>query len=85
MFGAPIRSELATRFAPIHDYLSQLTDRPKFFDDIDDVAQVRPIPQAQATASLLDQIDLQSLQNKDLRDYVEAQQQDHAPLQRSDP
>ena len=85
MFGADVRAELANRFAPIHDYLSKLTNRPKFFEDIDDVVHVRPVPQTQAAADLLSQIDPRSFQNEDLRDYVKAQQRDQAPFERSSP
>lgn len=80
MFGAQARQEMARHFAPIHDYLSDLTAEtagPKgkfgFFDDIDEVAHECPVPQARAAAKLLAQIDPKTLPNKDLRDYVKAQ------------
>jgi len=78
MFGAPARQELASHFAPIHDYLSELTGRSAFFDDIDFVEHECPVPQAQATAEFLAQIDPETLPNQDLRDYVEAQKRAHA-------
>lgn len=73
MFGAAARQELAHRFAPIHDYLSELTGRSAFFDSIDEVTHECPVPQARAAAELLAQIEPKTLPNKDLRDYVEAQ------------
>jgi hypothetical protein len=78
MFGAPARQELAHRFAPIHDYLSELTGRSAFFDDIDEVTHERPVPQAQAAAELLAQIEPETLSSKDLREYIKAQKRDHA-------
>lgn len=69
MFGADLRRDLAERFAPIHDYLSELAGQP-FFPDIDRLAETRPIPEAQATAGLLARIDPARLPDPALRDYV---------------
>lgn len=74
MFSASIRQDLARRFAPIHDYLSELTGTAAFFDDIDEMTHECPVPQAQAAAQLLAQIAPKNLPNKELRDYIEAQQ-----------
>ena len=78
MFGASIREELAKNFAPIHDYLSELTGGSAFFDDIDEVARECPVPQARATAELLAQIDPETLPNPALREYLKAQQDTQA-------
>ena len=48
MFGAKNRAWLAEQFAPIHDYLRQVTDRDTFFKDIDAVTALRPVPEMDA-------------------------------------
>ena len=60
MFGAPLRALLAERFAPVHDYLSGLAGKP-FFADYAGLTETLPIPEAQATAALLEQIDPDTL------------------------
>ncbi len=78
MFGAKARQKMTRHFAPIHDYLSELTGGPAFFDDIDEMSRECPVPQAQAAAELLAQIDPKALPNKDLRNYVRVQKRAHA-------
>lgn len=70
MFGADLRADLATRFAPVHDYLSELTGSP-FFPGIDQLPTPRPIPEAQANAELLARIDPDELPHPALRDYID--------------
>ena len=76
VFGGPLRAELAERFAPIHDYLSAQVGRPAFFPDITEMTQERPVPEHQATAKLLAQIDLGTLPNETLRGYIETLRRD---------
>ncbi|MDU9006557.1 hypothetical protein [Sedimentitalea todarodis] len=71
MFGPDLRADMARRFAPVHDYLSALTGQP-FFPDIDQLSTPRPIPEARATAQLLDRIDPTDLPDPALRDYISA-------------
>ena len=78
MFGARLRAEIAKRFAPIHDWLSQIAGREAFFPDFDEVAQVRPIPEATAAGDLLARIDPATLPNAALRDYIVARQKRRA-------
>lgn len=55
-FGADNRAALIKRFAPIHDWLQDLTGQRPFFADMDDVARLRPLPVTNATASVLDAV-----------------------------
>lgn len=72
MFGAALRQELVERFAPIHDYLSDLTGQPAFFADIDDIARERPIPYSEANRTLLTEIDPATLPDAALRGYIDS-------------
>lgn len=72
MFGAKVRAELAARFAPIHDWLSDIAGTPAFFPDIGEVEKTRPVSEAGAMADLLSKIDPETLPGEDLRDYVAA-------------
>lgn len=78
MFGAALRTKLTERFAPIHDYLSDLTGDAPFFSDIDEMTQVRPVPEAQANANLLAQIDPATLPDEALRPYIETLKRTYA-------
>ena len=70
MFGADLRTALAERFAPIHDWLSVQTNQPAFFPDMDDMIKTRPLPEEEAVARLLKQIDTATLPNDTLRDFI---------------
>jgi len=70
MFGAELRAEMAERFAPIHDWLSETTGQDAFFPDIEELARPRPIPEAEANADLLAQIDPASLPSDAIRDFL---------------
>lgn len=69
MYGEALRALLVERFAPIHDYLSELAGRP-FFDDIAELGETRPLPEAQAVANLLSRIDPATLPRRELGDYI---------------
>lgn len=77
MLGAPLRAELAERFAPIHDYLSELAGQTAFFPDIDEMSRLRPVPERDAVADLLAQIDPATLANDTLRDFVAGLQHEY--------
>ena len=55
MFGATARSDLVERFAPIHDWLSEINDAP-FFADITDIARLRPQPEPEVTHVALERL-----------------------------
>lgn len=55
MFGAAARSDLVERFAPIHDWLGKITGAP-FFSDFNDVARLRPQPEAEVTRLALERL-----------------------------
>jgi hypothetical protein len=71
MFGTRQRALLAEAFAPIHDYLSGLTGRP-FFPDVAELAELRPVPEAQAAAGLLEQIDPAALPTRDVAAFIDS-------------
>ena len=71
MFGADLRATIAGRFAPIHDYLSDLSGRARFFDDINRIRDTRPVPEREAASQLLAQIDPDRLPPAPaLRDFI---------------
>ena len=78
MFGAALRADMADRFAPIHDYLSDLTGRRAFFPDIADVARPNPLPESDAVAHLLAQIGRRQLPDGPLRAYIDTLRRDYA-------
>lgn len=45
MFGAQNRQIMAERFAPVHDFLGQASGKNPFFEDQQEVAKIRPIPE----------------------------------------
>ncbi len=53
LFGAARRAELADAFAPIHDYLNEVTGKDAFFPDIEQMRQTRSVPAEEATRKLL--------------------------------
>ncbi len=77
MFGTPLRIKMAARFGPVHDYLSELTGQGPFFTDFERVTLERPVPEHQAVASLLAQIDPSGLPDEALRTYVGALKRDY--------
>lgn len=76
MFSPELRADIAAQFAPIHDYLCTFTGRD-FFPGIDKIGQACPIPETEAMASLLAQIDLSLLTDATLRDFIAALQREH--------
>jgi hypothetical protein len=56
MYGAGNRARLSTAFAPIEDWLRQVTDRPAFFKDLAQMQQVKPLPELEAMRQALDGI-----------------------------
>lgn len=56
VLGARERGHLAEAFSPIHDWLGQITDKPDFFPDVEQIGKLRPVSEAEATASALRQL-----------------------------
>lgn len=54
--GATSRARLVKHFAPIHDWLSKTSGRNKFFSDIEEMKNCRPLPEVEAFQSLIDQM-----------------------------
>jgi len=74
MFGARLRAKLADHFTPIHRYLNKLTSQDAFFPDIDQMRIPRPLPQAEANAALLAEMDPAQLPSDPLRRFIEQMQ-----------
>ncbi|WP_208351652.1 hypothetical protein [Pseudaestuariivita rosea] len=55
-FGPTSRDTLVSFFAPVHDYLGQISGRDPFFPDFDDISQCRPVPVDNALRLFLDQV-----------------------------
>jgi len=71
--GADARARLVAHFGPIHDWLSQVSGRARFFTDIDDMAVCRPIPENEALQSLLDQLApgrIKMIEPVEIRDFL---------------
>lgn len=56
MFGAENRDLMMTHFAPIETFLAQVTSKKVFFDDLDEMAQTRPLPELDAMSQILHQL-----------------------------
>jgi hypothetical protein len=57
LYGAPLRKEMAARFAPIHDWLGTLTVPPgPFFARASDIGRVRPHHEHAVNVAALEQI-----------------------------
>lgn len=78
MYGADLRARLAEEFAPLHDWLSERQGGAPFFDDIAAVRAPRPLPEAEAAAQLLAQIDPAALPDPDIAAFIAALRLDTA-------
>ena len=77
MFGAELRAEMAERFAPIHAWLSELTGQEAFFPDIDEMMKSCPVPEREAVADLLAQIDRSRLPAGRVREFIDLLRRDY--------
>lgn len=75
LFGAQRRAQLTEEFAPIHAYLSQLTNQPAFFPDIDEMNRTRPLSDQEAARRLLVSLDPAGMESSVLSDYISKLQQ----------
>ncbi|MDU8930011.1 hypothetical protein RXV86_21710 [Alisedimentitalea sp. MJ-SS2] len=71
------RKTLSDRFHPIHDYLSKLSGAAAFFPDIDELARSRPIPEAQAAAAYLAQLDPAAMPTPEITAFVSTLQAEY--------
>jgi hypothetical protein len=55
MFGTEVRAKLYARYTPIHDYISHFSGHT-FFPNLYEMLSPRPVPEAMASSSALDQI-----------------------------
>lgn len=57
MIGAKQRAKLLRDFAPVQDYLNQVTGTEAFFPNLKDIARTRPISEAKAMRHTLEKLD----------------------------
>jgi len=72
-FGPAMRARMMERFRPIHDWLSQTTGRPAFFEDFEGLTECKPLPEAQALRQVLEQITpdhIAALSLPEIQDFV---------------
>lgn len=74
-FGKANRLLMRERFEPIHQYLSEIGNRPAFFDDLDQMLVTKPITEAEALRQLLDGLSgrQSQLTTPELRDFLSQQ------------
>ncbi len=53
MLGPDLRAHMAAEFAPIHDYLGDISGEVPFFDDIDQITALRPVSEDVASRQVL--------------------------------
>ena len=53
LYGAERRAEMAEAFAPIHDWLGEVSGTDPFFADAAEIGRLRPVPEAEAMAAAL--------------------------------
>lgn len=72
LFGSRNRDIMLERFAPIHDYLNEVSDRPAFFADLDAVAESRPVPELDACREALRalQRNLSGIEDRQVREFL---------------
>ena len=71
MFGAKMRRQLLAEVAPVNDHLSKLSGTDSFFPDFDRVGQTRPIPELEAAARYLAQMDPAEMPNAAVQRFIE--------------
>lgn len=60
ILGREARRALRREFEPVHDWLSSLTGRASFFADIDQMTELKPVPESEVFASALFQLKARS-------------------------
>lgn len=53
MYGAEARARMADAFAPIHDWLGEVSGRAPFFEDVEEIGRMRPVPEYDAARAAL--------------------------------
>lgn len=53
MYGAAARAEMAEAFAPVHDWLGEVSGQAPFFADAEQIACLRPVPEHEAARAAL--------------------------------
>lgn len=77
MFGAELREKLVEAFAPIHDWLSQVTGQARFFPDFDEMLTTAPVPEEEAVAQLLGRLVPANMPNDPTRAFITRLKQEY--------
>lgn len=77
MFGPGDRRRLVREFRAVHQYLSGLADVPAFFPDLEEATRDRPVPELEAAAQFLAQLDPQAMPAPEIADFVATLQADY--------
>lgn len=72
LFGAAVRDDMVSSFAPIHDYLGQISGRSPFFPDMEEVRIPRPHDEIEVATDALAQLRglCGNIANADVRDFL---------------
>lgn len=70
MIGAVNRERMFEAFRPIHDWLSSSTGQSPFFEDLEQMLTVKPMPEAEAIREVLDRL------RRRAKDFPEGPQRD---------
>lgn len=71
LYGAAARAQMAARFAPIHDWLGEVSGIRPFFADAAEIGRVRPVPEAEANRIALAELERRSgAFDPELRDFL---------------
>lgn len=75
LFGKANRQLMRERFEPVHQYLSEIGNRPAFFEDLDEMLVCKPMTEAEALRQLLDGLSgrQSQLTQPELRDFLDQQ------------
>lgn len=53
MYGPAARDRMVGAFAPIHDWLGEVSGRAPFFEDVEEIGRLRPVPEYEASRAAL--------------------------------
>ena len=80
--GQASRDRLAAHFTPIHEWLSEISGRDRFFDDIEEMRACRPVPERVALRQLLDQLSpelFQLAKHSEIAGFIRSFREDFRP------
>ncbi len=70
VFGAPQREQILKQFRPIAEYLSQTSQIPAFFPDLEEITSDFPVSDREAARALLDALEPEQIPFPCPRDFI---------------